>query len=218
MLNGIDIDVHSGEFLGIVGPSGSGKTTLLYCLAGLLKASSGSITSCDKDILSMSSQELAVFRRDHIGFIFQNYCLIPSLNVFDNSMLLAKLKGVSVKPEHRSYMFEKLGLSEYLQKPIQQLSGGEKQRVAIARAFMATPDIIFADEPTAALDSENGKIVMELIAELQKTYATTMVLVTHDIEKAAMADRTVVLKDGVIHAELSHPSPEQIFTVMRSHD
>jgi putative ABC transport system ATP-binding protein len=207
VLRGIDLDVRAGEMVSIVGPSGSGKSTLLYCLAGLERPSAGEVLLGEVAVHSASAAALARLRRDRIGFVFQAYNLIPSLSVRENVALPARLARRR-RPDVAGALAA-VGLDGHAHKRPGQLSGGQQQRVAIARALAATPSILFADEPTGALDQAAGHIVLDLLRD----YASDrrcVVLVTHDLDAAARADRTIVLRDGLIVAELVGATPAQL--------
>lgn len=211
VLRGIDVRVDRGEMVSIVGPSGSGKSTLLYCLAGLEKTDSGEISLHDYRIDSASPTQLARMRRDLVGFVFQNYNLIPSLSVHENIALPARLARRK-RPDVAAALAA-VGLSEHAGKLPGTLSGGQQQRVAIARVLAAEPQLVFADEPTGALDTTTGRQVLDLLRGCA-TGDRSAVLVTHDLEAAARADRTIVLRDGVVVAELAGTSAAEILTVL----
>jgi putative ABC transport system ATP-binding protein len=203
VIDSISFSIEKGEFLAIQGPSGSGKTTLLGLLAGLEKADEGNIVVADKDLTSMTEDELAIFRRYNVGFVFQSFNLIPTLNVVENIAL-------PLFPEHvsRKDMFERagkvvkaVGLTERLDHYPNELSGGEQQRVAIARSLINEPKIIFADEPTGNLDSKTGQMIIELLRKLNSDRGQTMVLVTHDDTIANESDRIIRILDGRIANE-----------------
>jgi len=199
-VNGISFSIRQGEFVAIQGHSGSGKSTLLSLMSGLEKQDSGEITLAGKDINSMNEDQLALFRRQQVGIVFQFFNLIPTLNVIENIAL--PLFPVKIKKKE---MLDKakdaaisVGLGERLTHYPNELSGGEQQRVAIARALINSPSVLFADEPTGNLDAATGKKILELLREISKAKAITMVVVTHDASIAKEADRTINLKDGVI--------------------
>ena len=203
IIDHVSFNIEKGEFLAIQGTSGSGKTTLLGLLAGLEKADDGNIVVADKELTSMTEDELAIFRRYNIGFVFQSFNLIPTLNVVENIAL-------PLFPEHisRKDMFERagkvakaVGLTERLDHYPNELSGGEQQRVAVARSLINEPKIIFADEPTGNLDSKTGQMIIELLRKLNSDRRQTVVLVTHDDRIAKESDRIIKLLDGRIAHE-----------------
>jgi len=195
-IDGVDFAVESGEFVSVVGSSGSGKSTLLHLLGGLDRPTDGTVEINGKQIYSMKDDELTIFRRRHIGFVFQSYNLIPVLNVEENILLPIQLDGNKPDRAFVDRVIETLGLSEKRTSMPNQLSGGQQQRVAIARALASKPAIILADEPTGNLDSKNGMDVMGLLKVSGSTFAQTIVLITHNPEIAHMADRTVRIEDG----------------------
>jgi len=205
ILSNIDLTVNDGESLAIIGASGSGKSTLLGLLAGLDLPSEGEVHFYGKKIHTLGEEERAQIRRSEVGFIFQQFLLVPSLTALENVMLPAELSDDSnlrqqAKELAQSWL-EKVGLGHRLDHFPNQLSGGEQQRVAIARAFITQPKLLFADEPSANLDTENGKLVEDLLFELNQTANTTLVLVTHDPELAERCQRTVILHGGVLEQE-----------------
>jgi putative ABC transport system ATP-binding protein len=197
ILRWIDLEVPSGQFVAIMGPSGSGKSTLLGLLAGLDEPSSGRIALDGVDITGLSEDELAVVRGRKVGFVFQSYQLIPSLTAEENVLLPLELAGEDGAGRARE-LLESVGLGARRDHYPVQLSGGEQQRVALARAFALKPPILMADEPTGNLDSVNGRHVLDLLLELNRRERTTLLLVTHEQELAASADRRITLHDGLI--------------------
>jgi putative ABC transport system ATP-binding protein len=203
ILRGIDLRVEDREVLAIEGPSGSGKSTLLGLMAGFDFPSGGSIRIDGQEIASMDEDELAVLRGRKLGFVFQSYNLIPTLTAEENVMLPIELRGDSSDALTRARrLLDAVGLSERCSHYPAQLSGGEQQRVALARAFAGSPSILFADEPTGNLDSATGKVVLDLLLELNRQEGATLVLVTHDPELSHVADRIVRLRDGRIVDEI----------------
>ena len=198
VLDNVSLTVAAGEFLVIEGSSGSGKTTLLSLLSGLDKPSSGRVLVEEKDITDTSEDDLAPLRNESIGFVFQSFHLVPSLTALENVMFPAELKRDPRASDKAADLLNRVGMLNRSTNYPHQLSGGEMQRVAMCRAVINNPKIIFADEPTGNLDSENGKAVLELLLEFQKEHRTTLVLVTHSAEIAKIADRMIVLKDGRI--------------------
>ena len=197
-LDGVDLTVEAGEFVAIVGTSGSGKSTLLHMLGGLDRPTAGSVTVDGKDIFSLSDEALTIFRRRKIGFVFQNYNLVPVLNVYENIVLPIQLDGGEPEPAYIESIVETLGLEKKLQNLPNNLSGGQQQRVAIARALAAKPAIILADEPTGNLDSRTSQDVMSLLKVTSEKFSQTIVMITHNEEIAQMADRIIRIEDGRI--------------------
>jgi len=199
-LRGVDLDVQPGELLMLVGPSGSGKTTLLSIMGCILTATSGSVRVAGKEVVGLREKELAALRLEHIGFVFQGFNLFPTLTAGENVELMLDLKGVSQTnaKKRTQELFEHVGLSGKYGSFPADLSGGQKQRVAIARALAGDPEIILADEPTAALDSHAGRNVMEMMSELAHKRGRAVVTVTHDSRVLGFADRIVKIEDGAI--------------------
>jgi len=198
VLDDVSLSVSESEFLVVEGSSGSGKTTLLSLLSGLDKPTSGRVFLQEKDITDKSEDDLAQLRKNMIGFVFQSFHLIPSLTALENIMFPAELKRDPAAREKAKSLLQRMGLDKRSGNFPHQLSGGEMQRVAMCRALINNPKIIFADEPTGNLDSENGRTILDLLLEYQKESRTTLVLVTHSIDIAKMADRMIVLQDGRI--------------------
>lgn len=194
----VNLRVTQGESLAIVGKSGSGKSTLLSLLAGLDHASSGRISIADQDLSQMDEDGRAAVRKQHVGFVFQNFQLLPHLSALDNVMLPLELMGDSQAEEKAKGWLDKVGLLDRLDHQPNQLSGGEQQRVAIARAFACEPDLLFADEPTGNLDEHTGATIEQLLFSLNQELGTTLILVTHDVELAKKCGRQVHLEDGVL--------------------
>jgi putative ABC transport system ATP-binding protein len=201
VLDDVSLSVAEGEFLVVEGSSGSGKTTLLSLLSGLDKPSSGRVLLEDKDITHTSEDDLAPLRNETIGFVFQSFHLVPSLTALENVMFPAEIKRDPRAQEMAADLLKRVGMQNRSTNYPHQLSGGEMQRVAICRSVINNPKIIFADEPTGNLDSENGASVLELLLEFQKERRTTLVLVTHSTDIARIANRMIVLKDGRITTE-----------------
>ena len=197
-LDGVDLSVENGEFVAIVGTSGSGKSTLLHMLGGLDRPTSGAVLVDGKDIFSLKDEELTIFRRRKIGFVFQSYNLVPVLSVYENIVLPIQLDGGKVDQSYVNQVIEALGLEQKLQNLPSQLSGGQQQRVALARALATKPAIILADEPTGNLDSKTSQDVLSLMKVTGQKFAQTMVMITHNEEIAQMADRIVRIEDGRI--------------------
>ncbi len=197
-LDGVDFVVGEGEFVAIVGTSGSGKSTLLHMIGGLDRPTSGKVEVAGKDIFTLKDDELTIFRRRKIGFIFQSYNLVPVLNVYENIVLPITLDGNKIDREHIDNIIETLGLPSKVSSLPGQLSGGQQQRVAIARALASKPAIILADEPTGNLDSSTSLDVMGLLKVTSDKFKQTMVMITHNEEIAQMADRIIRIEDGKI--------------------
>ena len=197
-LDGVDLTVENGEFVAIVGTSGSGKSTLLHMLGGLDRPTGGSVLVEGRDIFALKDEELTIFRRRKIGFVFQSYNLVPVLSVYDNIVLPIQLDGGRVDEAYVNQVIEALGLEQKLDRLPNQLSGGQQQRVAIARALAAKPAILLADEPTGNLDSRTSQDVLSLMKTTGQKFAQTMVMITHNEEIAQLADRIVRIEDGRI--------------------
>src|SRR6516225_11184867 len=198
ILKGISLTIPAGQFVAIVGASGSGKSTLLGLLAGLDSPSSGEIWLDGVPIHNLAEAQLAAVRGRKIGFVFQSYQLIPTLTALENVLLPFELNVEGQGLQRARMLLESVGLGERMDHYPVQLSGGEQQRVALARAFVVNPPIVMADEPTGNLDSSNGRLVLDLLLRRNREMGTTLVLVTHDAEVAANADRKIVLKDGMV--------------------
>jgi putative ABC transport system ATP-binding protein len=196
ILHPLSTTIPRGQFVAIVGPSGSGKSTLLGLIAGLDAPSSGSVMIDDVDITRLGEDALARLRGEKIGFVFQFFHLIPSLTAYENVAVPMEIRGVARAAAHARTLLEEVGLTDRAHHYPSQLSGGEQQRVALARALANDPPIVLADEPTGNLDSTNGRNIMELLQSVHRTRNTTLVLVTHDAELAAMADTRITLRDG----------------------
>ena len=197
-LDGVDFVVGEGEFVAIVGTSGSGKSTLLHMIGGLDRPTSGKVEVAGKDIFTLKDDELTIFRRRKIGFIFQSYNLVPVLNVYENIVLPITLDGNKIDRGHIDNIIETVGLHSKAGSLPGQLSGGQQQRVAIARALASKPAIILADEPTGNLDSSTSLDVMGLLKVTSDKFKQTMVMITHNEEIAQMADRIIRIEDGKI--------------------
>lgn len=197
-LDEVNFSVEKGEFVAVVGTSGSGKSTLLHMLGGLDRPTSGSVTVDGKEIFSLKDEALTIFRRRKIGFVFQNYNLVPVLNVYENIVLPVQLDGEAPDTLYIDSIIETLGLGSKLQNLPNNLSGGQQQRVAIARALASKPAIILADEPTGNLDSKTSQDVLGLLKVTGQKYAQTIVMITHNEEIAQLADRTIRIEDGKI--------------------
>jgi ABC-type lipoprotein export system ATPase subunit len=202
VLQEVSLDVPTGQFVAIMGPSGSGKSTLMYLLGGLDRATSGQIRVAGDDLMQLSSEELAQFRRERVGFVFQGYYLVPTLNVLENVALPGVFMGQprEEREARATKLLERLEMGKRLEHRPHQLSGGQMQRVAIARALFNNPAMIMGDEPTGALDSQTGTIVMRLLRNLCDKQGKTILVVTHDPSVAQYADRIIQLQDGRITA------------------
>ena len=200
-LDGVDLSVEKGEFLSIVGTSGSGKSTLLHMLGGLDHPTSGKVLVDGKDIFSLKDDELTIFRRRQIGFVFQAYNLVPVLNVYENIVLPIELDGNPVDLDYVYQITDALGLEKKLESLPNQLSGGQQQRVAIARALATKPAIILADEPTGNLDTRTSQDVLSLMKITSQRFGQTIVMITHNEEIAQLADRIIRIEDGRIRSD-----------------
>ncbi len=197
-LDGVNFQVEKGEFVAVVGTSGSGKSTLLHMLGGLDRPTSGSVTVDGKEIFTLKDEELTIFRRRKIGFVFQSYNLVPVLNVYENILLPIQLDGAAVDQAYIREIIDTLGLSSKLNNLPNNLSGGQQQRVAIARALASKPAIILADEPTGNLDSRTSQDVLGLMKTTSQKFSQTIVMITHNEEIAQLADRIIRIEDGRI--------------------
>ncbi|WP_343347133.1 ABC transporter ATP-binding protein [Terrisporobacter petrolearius] len=197
-LDHVNIDINEGEFIAIIGTSGSGKSTLLNMLGGLDRLTEGKVIINNKKLSEMNDEEITIFRRRNIGFIFQNYNLVPILNVYENIVLPIELDGVKIDTEYVDSIISTLGLSDKLTNMPNNLSGGQQQRVAIARALATKPAIILADEPTGNLDSKTGMDVIGLLKMTSQKFNQTMVMITHNEEIAQLADRVIRIEDGKV--------------------
>ncbi|MGC5346276.1 ABC transporter ATP-binding protein [Streptomyces sp. DT24] len=197
-LDGAGFSIHAGEVVAVMGPSGSGKSTLLHCLAGIVTPDSGTVTYAGRELSAMSEAERSALRRSEFGFVFQFGRLVPELTCVENVALPLRLNGAKRKDAERTalHWMERLEVDTLGDKRPGQVSGGQGQRVAVARALVSSPRVIFADEPTGALDSLNGERVMELLTEAARSANAAVVLVTHEVRVAAYSDREVVVRDG----------------------
>ena len=198
VLQSINIEVHEGETVSITGPSGSGKTTLMGLCAALDNPSSGEITIFGNKISPLSEDQRALIRNKYVGFIFQNFQLLPSLTALENVMLPLEMQGIYTTHKDAEDLLKRVGLADRVTHYPSQLSGGEQQRVALARAFINKPKILFADEPTGNLDGDTGETIEKLMFDLNKDYGTTLIIVTHNQDLAAKTKRTIQLKSGHI--------------------
>ncbi|MDH6365959.1 MULTISPECIES: ABC transporter ATP-binding protein [Breznakia] len=214
-IDGITFDINEGEFVGIMGPSGSGKTTLLNCVSTIDKVTSGNIVIDDTNITELKKQKLSKFRREQLGFIFQDFNLLDTLTAFENIALALTIQKVNPKKIDAQVkeVAKKLDIEEVLPKYPYQMSGGQRQRVAAARALVHNPSLILADEPTGALDSKSSRMLLESLEKLNKEYNSTILLVTHDTFTASFCDRILFIKDGKIFNEIykGNQSRKQFF-------
>ncbi|WGK64494.1 ABC transporter ATP-binding protein [Croceiramulus getboli] len=199
VLNDISFEVEEGQTFSIVGPSGSGKTTLLGLCAGLDSPDAGSVVLCGRDLQDLDEDERAALRNEKVGFIFQNFQLLPTLTALENVSVPLELQGEPSAQQRAQQLLEKVGLGDRLDHYPSQLSGGEQQRVALARAFSNRPQILFADEPTGNLDEETGEKVIQLLFELNQEAGTTLVIISHDLDLAKRTQQILRLKGGQIH-------------------
>jgi putative ABC transport system ATP-binding protein len=209
-LDGITIELWPGSFTAIMGPSGSGKSTFLHVAAGLDRPTSGTVALGDTDLAGLSERRLTILRRERIGFVFQAFNLMPSLTVAQNIALPLRLDGRRVRRAEVRAVAARVGLDDRLRHRPSQLSGGQQQRVAIARALVTRPEVVFADEPTGALDRRTGRGVLALLREVVDADGHTVVMVTHDPAAAAHADRVVLLADGRIAGMLEAPTADEV--------
>lgn len=209
-LRGVDLDLPAGEFTAIMGPSGSGKSTLMHCLAGLDSIDGGSVWIGARDVSAMSDRERTLLRRDHVGFVFQAFNLVPSLTALENTTLPLALAGRRPEQAWLDRLVEITGLGDRLHHTPSELSGGQQQRVAVARALVTRPSIVFADEPTGNLDSRSSADLLGFLRTCVTDLAQTIVMVTHDPVAASYADRVVFLADGQVVDELRAPTVESV--------
>ncbi|WP_293696142.1 ABC transporter ATP-binding protein [uncultured Agrococcus sp.] len=209
-LDAVTLDIPAGRFTSIVGPSGSGKSTLLHCAAAMDAPTSGTIHIGDTEVSGLSETRRTLLRRERIGFVFQSYNLVASLTVAQNITLPARFSGRPIDQDHLAQLIERVGLTGHLHHLPSQLSGGQQQRAAIVRALASKPDVVFADEPTGALDLRTASQVLDVLRELVDSLGQTVVLVTHDPSAAARAHNAVVMANGTITNVISEPSPEKV--------
>jgi putative ABC transport system ATP-binding protein len=215
-LDAIDVEFAAGAFTAIMGPSGSGKSTLLHVLAGLDTVTSGQVFIGDTDLSTLSEKQLTLVRREKLGFIFQAFNLIPTLDALENMTLPLALAGQKPDQQWLDTIVRTVGLADRLKNRPNQLSGGQQQRVAVARALLARPEIIFADEPTGNLDSRSGSEVLSFMRSAVDDHEQTIIMVTHDAGAAAYADRVVFLADGRIVDELMDPTAAAVFDRLKT--
>jgi putative ABC transport system ATP-binding protein len=214
-LNGVSIAFERKHYSAIMGPSGSGKSTLLHCLAGLDRVTSGQIFLGDVEVSAASEKQLTLVRRDSVGFVFQSYNLIPTLDALENITLPMALAGKKPDKAWLDHVVDIVGLADRLSHRPSELSGGQQQRVAVARALLSRPDVIFADEPTGNLDSRASEEILAFMRQAVDDLGQTIVMVTHDPNAAAFADRVVFLADGKIVDELSGPTADTVLDRMK---
>jgi putative ABC transport system ATP-binding protein len=210
----VDLALPTGEFTAIMGPSGSGKSTLMHCLAGLDTLTAGQVFIGETDVATLSDRERTILRRDRLGFVFQAFNLLPTLTAEENITLRADLAGRSVDRAWFDTVIAKLNLADRLSHRPAELSGGQQQRVAIARALISRPEVVFADEPTGALDSKASTELLHFLRSVVDDLGQTVVMVTHDPGAAAYADRVVFLVDGAIVEELADPTRDRVLEIM----
>ncbi len=214
-LDGVDIAFEKGKFSAIMGPSGSGKSTLMHCMAALDNLTEGHAFIGDTDLSTLSDKELTLLRRDRVGFIFQAFNLVPTLNAIENITLPMDLARREPDQEWVDNVIATVGLGDRLTHRPNELSGGQQQRVAVSRALASQPEIIFADEPTGNLDSRSGNDVLKFMRDAVDDLGQTIVMVTHDAKAASFADRTVFLADGKLQGEMLNPTADQILDYMK---
>ena len=215
-LDSVDISFETGKFSSIMGPSGSGKSTLMHCMAGLDNLSSGKVFIGDTDLTELSEKELTLLRRSNIGFIFQSFNLVPTLNALENITLPIDLSGNKVDTDWIDQITEVVNLSDRLKHKPNELSGGQQQRVAVSRALASKPNIIFADEPTGNLDSKTGNEILDFMRLATTDLNQTIVMVTHDPVAASYSDRVIFLEDGRVVGEIIEPTADSVIDQMRT--
>ena len=217
-LRGVDVRIEAGQLTAVMGPSGSGKSTLMHILAGLDRPTSGSVRIDGTEITTLGDDALTKLRRQHIGFIFQFFNLLPMLSARDNILLPLTIAGTKPDPQYFDDLVQRVGLADRLEHRPAELSGGQQQRVAIARALVSRPTVVFADEPTGNLDSRTSGEILTLMRSSVEEYGQTLVMVTHDARAAAMADRVLYLADGEIVKETGRSSQHEILQIIDTLD
>ncbi|WP_393086471.1 ABC transporter ATP-binding protein [Streptomyces sp. LN704] len=217
-LDGVSVGFPAGRFTAIMGPSGSGKSTLMHCAAGLDTLTAGTAFIGDTELSTLDDRRLTLLRRDHVGFVFQAFNLVPTLTVAENITLPLDLAGAKGSPEWIDGLIDVVGLRDRLHHRPSELSGGQQQRVAVARAFAGRPDVVFADEPTGNLDSRAGGEVLDLLGTAVRRMNRTVVMVTHDPVAAAHADEVVFLADGRLVDRLESPTADKVLDRMKAFD
>ncbi|MDF3293257.1 ABC transporter ATP-binding protein [Streptomyces silvisoli] len=215
-LRGVDLEIGEGSFLAVMGPSGSGKSTLMHCLAGLDRPSSGTISLEDIEITALSERQRTDLRRDRIGFVFQQYHLLPELNASENILLPLEIAGRRPDQGWLDTLVSTLQIGDQLSRRPSELSGGQQQRIGIARALAARPAVVFADEPTGNLDARSGRDVLEFLRYSTREFGQTVVMVTHDPVAASYSDRVVLLLDGRISGRVDEPTPESVLDALQN--
>jgi putative ABC transport system ATP-binding protein len=213
-LRGVDFEVTKGELTAVMGPSGSGKSTLMHLLAGLDRPTCGAVTIDGTDITRLKDSELTKLRRSHVGFVFQFFNLLPMLNAEENVVLPLTIAGQKPDKAWLEELLSRVGLADRRKHRPSELSGGQQQRVAVARALVSRPSVVFADEPTGNLDSRTGAEILELLSEAVEDYGQTLVMVTHDVRAATIADRIVYLADGQIAQEAGRSTAAEIIAAV----
>ncbi|MEU1310637.1 ABC transporter ATP-binding protein [Streptomyces cinnamoneus] len=217
-LRGVNVELKKGQFTAVMGPSGSGKSTLMHCLAGLDTVTQGEVYVADVQVTGMKDKELTRLRRDRIGFIFQQFNLLPTLTAEENILLPLAIAGRKPSQDWFERVIETVGLQNRLKHRPTELSGGQQQRVACARALVSQPEVIFADEPTGNLDSQSGTEVLKFLRHSVRTLGQTIVMVTHDPNAASYADRVLFFADGQVVSELFEPTAEAVLDTMKKID
>jgi putative ABC transport system ATP-binding protein len=214
-LAGVSLDVPAGQMIAVMGPSGSGKSTLMHCLAGLDTVDTGSIEIGGQSIVGLSDKQITALRRDRVGFVFQQYNLLPTLTAQENITLPLDIAGTRPDAAWMAEVVLAVGLADRLKHRPAELSGGQQQRVACARALVSRPDVVFADEPTGNLDSRAGAEILSFLQKSSREYGQTVLMVTHDPVAAGYAERVVFLADGLIVDEMTDPTAEKVLDRMK---